>query len=150
MFNNASNSRRQRTAGAEGDAGPLAAARESVELPPQATRRRFTDQYKRQILAQVDACQSAGEVGALLRREGLYAAYLSKWRRQIDSSEGARKRGPKPADPLIAKNAELLRRAERAEAELAKARQVIEVQGKLSALLGQTLGQDAKTGSDEH
>lgn len=146
MFNSTSNGRHQASVGAEGDEGRLVADDKSLELPPQATRRRFTDQYKRQILAQVDTCQSAAEVGALLRREGLYSGYLSKWRRQLaDDAPGARKRGRKPADPRIAENEKLLRRAHRAEAELAKAKQVIEVQGKLSALLEQTLSQDAQT-----
>lgn len=150
MFNNTGNGRRQASVGAAGDEGRLAAGGRSLELPPQATRRRFTDQYKRQILAQVDACQSAAEVGALLRREGLYSGYLAKWRRQLaDDTPGARKRGRKPADPLIAENEKLRRRAQKAEAELAKAKQVIEVQGKLSALLGQTLDQDAQTESGE-
>ncbi len=150
MFNNSGNGRRQAPVGAEGDEGRLAAGDQSTELPPQATRRRFTDRYKRQILAQVDACESVSEVGAILRREGLYSAYLAKWRKQLaNDAPGARRRGPKAADPLIAENEKLRKRARKAEAELATARQVIEVQGKVSALLEQMLDQDAQTGKGE-
>lgn len=151
MFNSTANGRRVASKGAAGDEGRQAAGTKSLELPPQATRRRFTAQYKRQILAQVDACGSASEVGALLRREGLYSGYIAKWRKQLaEDPTGQKKRGRKPADPLIAENERLRRRAERAEAELEKAKKVIEVQGKLSALLEQTLDQDARAGSDEH
>jgi transposase-like protein len=80
--------------------------------------------------------------GALLRREGLYTSQLSAWRRQRE--EGAlgalsRPRGRKKADPLQADNANLRRRLERVEADLVKARKVIEVQGNVSALLGELL-----------
>ena len=94
-------------------------------------------------MQQADACTEPGEVGALLRREGLYSSLLTYWRKQRD--EGSlerlsRKRGRKPADRRDREIAELQRRAERAEAELAKARKVIEMQGKVSALLEQMLG----------
>lgn len=108
------------------------------ELVERAERRRFTADYKLRIVQEADACTRPGEIGALLRREGLYTSHLSTWRRQRDQgalAALARPRGrPKP-NPLEAENAELRRRAERAEAELAKARKVIEVQGKVSALL---------------
>lgn len=109
------------------------------ELVERAQRRRFSPAYKLRILQQADACTQPGEIGRLLRREGLYTSHLAAWRAQRE--EGAlkalsRPRGrPKP-NPLEAENAALRRRAERAEAELAKARKVIEVQGKVSALLG--------------
>ncbi len=87
-----------------------------------------------------------------MRREGLYSSHLSAWRRQRE--EGAlgalgRKRGRKPADPIEVENAELRRRAERAEAELAKARKVIEVQGNVSALLEDLLGTEGAEESTE-
>ena len=112
------------------------------ELVERARRRRFTAEYKLRVLREADSCKEPGEVGALLRREGLYSSHLSMWRKQRD--EGAlaalkRPRGrPKP-HPLVAENERLRRRAERAEAELAKARKVIEVQGNISALLGELL-----------
>jgi len=112
------------------------------ELVERAQRRRYSAEYKLRIVAEADACTAPGEVGALLRREGLYTSHLTYWRKQRDA--GAldalgRPRGRKPADRRDAQIAELQRRAERAEAELEKARRVIEVQGKVSALLEQML-----------
>src|SRR6266566_4971229 len=125
---------RSESAGGRAVPGP-----ELVERP---LRRRFSAQYKLRILREVEACTRPGEIGALLRREGLYSGHLSKWRRQRDA--GAlealgRPRGRKPADRRDLEVAELHRRLERSEAELAKARKVIEVQGNLSALLEQLL-----------
>jgi transposase-like protein len=112
------------------------------ELMESPRRRRFSAEYKLRVLREADACTKAGEVGALLRREGLYSSHLSEWRKQRD--EGAlaaleRERGRKKPNPLESENAKLRRRLERAEAELAKARKVIEVQGNVSALLGELL-----------
>jgi transposase len=112
------------------------------ELAERAKRRRFTAEYKLQILAEADACKQSGDVGALLRREGLYSSHLTEWRKQ--RAEGAfaalsRSRGRKKAHPLEVANEALRRRAERAEADLVKARKVIEVQGNVSALLGELL-----------
>jgi transposase-like protein len=112
------------------------------ELVGRPLRRRFSAEYKLRILAEAEACSRPGEIGVLLRREGLYSAHLSKWRQQRDA--GAlealgRRRGRKPADPREREIVELRRRLERAEAELGKARRVIEVQGNVSALLGQLL-----------
>jgi transposase len=106
------------------------------ELVQRPKRRRFRAEYKLRILGQAEACTRPGEIGALLRREGLYTSHLTAWRKQRDA--GAlealdRKRGRKPADPRDARIAALARRAERAEAELEKARKVIEVQGKCAA-----------------
>jgi|GEM_PF-2769980 len=94
------------------------------------------------ILQVADACSQPGEIGALLRREGLYTSHLSDWRRQRE--EGAlvalaRPRGRRRAHPLETENAELRRCLERAEADLSKARKVIEVRGNVSALLGELL-----------
>jgi transposase len=133
---------------AVGERGDLAAARPSregvpdPELVEKAKRRTFTAAYKLRILKQAEACTRPGEIGALLRREGLYTSHLTAWRKQRDQGalEGLeRKRGRKGADPRDAENAALRRRAERAEAELAKARRVIEIQGNVSALLEQML-----------
>jgi transposase len=112
------------------------------ELGDRPLRRRFSAEYKLRILCEAEACTEPGEIGALVRREGLYSSHLSKWRQQRDA--GAlealgRPRGRKPADRRDREVAELRRRAERAEAELEKARRVIEVQGNVSALLGQLL-----------
>ena len=122
------------------------------ELAEQAKRRTFTAEYKARILAEADACTRLGEVGELLRREGLYTSHLTYWRKQ--RREGAlrelgRPRGRKPADRRDQEIAELRRRAERAEAELAKAKKVIEIQGNVSALLEQMLGTEGESGSTE-
>src|SRR4051794_10161517 len=138
----------QVASGAVGERGDLAAARSSregvadPELVEGAKRRRFTAEYKLRVLRQADACSRPGEIGALLRREGLYTSHLTAWRKQRDAGALAgldRKRGRKPADRRDAENAALRRRLERAEAELEKARKVIEVQGNVSALLGELL-----------
>ena len=127
-----------------GAAGGAEVGLSDPELVERPGRRRFTAEYKLRVLRDADAC-SRGEVGALLRREGLYSSILSEWRKQREagSLEGlGRPRGRKPADRRDAEIAGLRRRAERAEAELEKARKVIEVQGNVSALLGQLLDGD--------
>ncbi len=122
------------------------------ELVAQAKRRSFTAKYKLEILAKADACTKPGEIGELLRREGLYTSHLTYWRKQVKDGalrELGRPRGRKPADRRDAEIAELRRRAERAEAELAKTRKVIEIQGNVSALLEQMLGTEGENGSTE-
>jgi transposase len=112
------------------------------ELVEHAKRRSFTAEYKARILAEADACTRPGEVGELLRREGLYTSHLTYWRKQ--RKDGALKalgkpRGRKPADKRDAEIAALKRKLERSEAELVKARRVIEIQGNVSALLEEML-----------
>src|SRR5712691_9841851 len=95
------------------------------EVPAKARRRRFSAVYRLRIVKQADACQKAGDVGALLRREGLYSSLLTNWRRQRDQgalvSMRARKRGPtgRPIDPRVkqleAENARLQRKLQRAD-----------------------------------
>jgi hypothetical protein len=122
------------------------------ELVEQAKRRTFTAKYKLEILAKADACAAPGEIGELLRREGLYTSHLTYWRKQRKDGalkELGRPRGRKPADRRDVEIAELRRRAERAEAELVKARKVIEIQGNVSALLEQMLGTKSASGSTE-
>ena len=135
----------ERAVGERNEAAGEPAAPEGApdpELVERPVRRRFSAGYKLRILREAEACTRPGEAGALLRREGLYTSHLSAWRKQRDA--GALKalglpRGRKPADRRDVEIAELRRRAERAEAELEKARRVIEVQGNVSALLGQLL-----------
>ena len=112
------------------------------ELVERPRRRRFSAEYKLRVLREADVCSRPGEVGALLRREGLYSSLLTEWRRQrqrgaLEALE--RPRGRPKTDRRDAENAELRRRLERSEAELVKARKVIEVQGNVSALLGELL-----------
>jgi transposase len=90
------------------------------ELVERAKRRRFTVEYKLKIVREAEACTGPGEIGALLRREGLYSSLLTEWRRARDS--GAlealeRPRGRPKADPRDVENAELRRRLERTEAD---------------------------------
>jgi transposase len=122
------------------------------ELVEQAKRRSFTARYKLEILAKADACTKPGEIGELLRREGLYTSHLTYWRKQRRDGalkELGRPRGRKPADRRDAQIAELSRRAERAEGELQKAKKVIAIQGNVSALLEQMLGTEGESGSTE-
>ena len=145
----------ERAVGERSDLPAARSSREGVpdpELVERAKRRRFTAEYKLRILQQAESCTQPGEIGALLRREGRYTSHLTAWRKQRDA--GAlealdRKRGRKPADPREAQIAALRRRAERAETELEKARRVIEVQGNVSALLGELLGPKGAPGNTE-
>lgn len=111
------------------------------EVTEKATRRKFTAEYKRRILLEADAC-AAGEIGALLRREGLYASHLSTWRRQREAGEllalSPKKRGRKarPEDPAARRVRELERENERLRHRLQQAETIIEVQKKISDLLG--------------
>jgi transposase len=128
-------------------AGPVLPDPELVE---RAQRRRYSAAYKLRIVQEADACERPGEIGALLRREGLYTSHLTYWRKQRDAGalrELGRPRGRKPADRREVENAELRQRLERSEAELAKARKVIEIQGNVSALLEQMLGTESEPGS---
>jgi transposase len=112
------------------------------ELVERARRRRFSAAYKLRVLREAEACSVPGEIGALLRREGLYTSHLTAWRKQREQGALAalgRPRGRPKGDGQQAQIAALRRRAERAEAELLKARKVIEVQGNVSALLGELL-----------
>jgi hypothetical protein len=104
--------------------------------------------YKASILAQFDACEGRGEVGALLRREGLYSSLVSEWRKQraagaLQGVESA-KRWRKARDPLEVENERLQREVARPTDRLARAETVIGVQSKLSGLLGI----DPMTGQD--
>jgi transposase len=126
----------------ERSAGATPAGVPDPELVERAQRRRFTSEYKLAILREADGLSRPGEIGALLRREGLYSSLLSTWRKQRD--EGvleafSRPRGRPGTPPLETENAELRQRLTRTEAELEKARRVIEVQGNVSALLGELL-----------
>jgi hypothetical protein len=111
------------------------------QVKPKTIRRAFTTAYKLSILEQADQCQGSGEIGALLRREGLYSSHLSTWRRL--RREGTlqalknNKRGPKPTlDAADRRELEHLRRRNaKLEHELEKARTIIDVQKKLSSIL---------------
>lgn len=110
-----------------------------VEVVPKAERRRFSAEYKLRIVTEADACTQRGEIGALLRREGLYRSHLDKWREQHRNGAlqalAPQKRGPKP-DPQAVEIARLRRENERLQQRLQQAETIIEVQKKLAALLG--------------
>ena len=109
------------------------------EVVPQAKRRRFSAEYKLRVLAEADRCTQPGEIGALLRREGLYSSHLTTWRRQRDAGqlEGltGKKRGRK-ADPHAAEMAQLRQENGQLQARLKQAETIIDVQKKLCGLLG--------------
>ena len=105
-------------------------------------RRQFSAAYKRRIVREANACQVPGEVGALLRREGLYSSHLTHWRREVEASENAalapKPRGPKPdlAKAESRRNEALEREVARLRHKLERAEQIIEAQKKLCELLG--------------
>ena len=136
--------------GAGGRAAPAGVP--DPELVERAKRRTFTAKYKLEILEKAEACTRPGEIGELLRREGLYTSHLTAWRKQRKNGalkELGNPRGRKPADTREREIAALTRRAERAEAELVKARRVIEIQGNVSALLEEMLGSESAPRSTE-
>lgn len=120
------------------------------EVPAKARMRRWSAAEKARILAEYESLGKADK-GALLRREGIYSSLISAWRQQRD--QGALQALAKPAgrpqaDPADRENMRLRARVARLEADLDKARRVIEVQGKLSALLGQ-LATDSQRSASE-
>jgi transposase-like protein len=112
---------------------------EVVEMKP---RRKFTAQYKLRILEEADACTEPGQIGALLRREGLYSSNLNTWRRQRKEGQlaalGAKKRGrkPIPKNPLADRVVQLEKENRRLQNQLKQARTIIDVQKKISEILG--------------
>lgn len=107
------------------------------EVPEKTVRRKFTAAYKLRILKEADSCIKPGEIGALLRREGLYSSSLTSWRRQVNQGLIPRKRGPvtQKVDPSIRRNAELERENARLIHKLKQAELIIEVQKKVAELL---------------
>ena len=109
----------------------------NAEVLPRAERRRFSSEYKRRILQEADQCRQPGQVGMLLRREGLYSSHLSCWRGQRESGELGRLRPGKPAaDPAVKVVARLEREVSRLQERLEKAEKIMVVQKKLCDLLG--------------
>lgn len=114
------------------------------EVPEKAVRRRFTAEYKRRILKEVDVCTEPGQFGRFLRREGLYSSNVTTWRRQAERGTldalSPRKRGPKVQrpDPSVRRIAELEKENQKLKAKLHQAALIIEAQKKMAELL-QTL-----------
>jgi len=115
---------------------------QETEVSAKARRRQFTAEFKRKVLAEADACTKAGEIGALLRREGLYSSHLVEWRRARDSGAlsglAPRRRGPaaKVPHPLERKVLELQRENSRLRRRAERAEGLVELQKKVSELLG--------------
>ena len=112
------------------------------EVPEKKRRRKFTAKYKLSILSKADLCTEPGQVGALLRREGLYSSHLTTWRRQKEKglldALSPKKRGRKknPTNPLADKVARLEKDNRRLQQKLKQAELIIEAQKKMSEILG--------------
>ena len=115
------------------------------EVVPKAARRTFSAAEKLRILNEADACTQPGQIGALLRREGLYSSHLVKWRRLRAAGQlqalTPQPRGPKPAppDPLAEELAHVRAENARLHARLTQAELIIDVQKKVAQLLGASL-----------
>ena len=113
-----------------------------VEVVAKATRRRFSAEYKLKILREAEACTRLGELGALLRREGLYSSNLATWRAQRRTGElgglAPKKRGPMPQakNPLAAKVVALEREVTRQTARAERAEALVDLQKKVAEFLG--------------
>ena len=113
------------------------------EVTAKAKRRSFSAVYKTKILAEVEAAAGSGNIGEILRREGIYSSTLTGWRKERDAaihSAFSQKRGPEPKNnPFTAENEKLRRQNRRLEEELRKAEIIIDVQKKVAMLLGRPL-----------
>jgi transposase-like protein len=122
-----------------------------VEVAEKAVRRQFSAEYKRKVLKEADACTQEGEIGALLRREGLYSSHLAVWRaareRGAIAGLAPKKRGPKiaPVDPRDRKIVELERETRRLTSRLERAEALVDLQKKVSMLLGLVLPERDET-----
>ena len=119
---------------------PSRGAEPDPEVPERAQRRQFTAEFKERIVREADACRAPGEIGALLRREGLYSSHLVAWRRQL-REHGVRglarkKRGPAAKAKASAREQALEREKKKLEKKLAKAELIIAFQKKVHGLLG--------------
>lgn len=113
---------------------------ENPEVIEKASRRRFTAEYKRRIAIEAEACTQPGEMGALLRREGLYSSVVQRWRRQLReeslSSSKKSSSAPSPAQPAAGKEITSLKREnERLKERLRQAELIIDVQKKVSEMM---------------
>ncbi len=110
------------------------------EVSDRPQRRRYSAEYKLRILREADACVEPGEIGALLRREGLYSSLLSQWRRQRDAGalkalDGKRGRKAKPVNPLSGRVAALEAENRKLQEKLRQAEAIIDIQKKVSEIL---------------
>jgi transposase-like protein len=135
----------ERSDEARGAEAAVRAQRPDPEVVAKPKRRQFTAQYRLRILEEADRCTRPGEVGRLLRREGLYSSHLTCWRRARREGSlqalSSNKRGAKPAqrNPLDGKVRALEAKVARLEKELSTAHTILDVQGKVAGLLGFSL-----------
>jgi transposase-like protein len=121
-----------------------------TEVPAKARRRRFTAEYKQKILREAEHCRKSGEIGALLRREGLYSSHLTDWRAARASGERAgleaKRRGTKPRvrDGQSQRVAELERDVTRWQRRAERAEFLVELQKKVAAILGIELDENGE------
>ena len=121
-----------------------------TEVPAKARRRRFTAEYKQKILREAEHCRKSGEIGALLRREGLYSSHLTAWRAARASGERAgleaKRRGTKPRvrDGQAERVAELERDVTRWQRRAERAEFLVELQKKVAAILGIELDENGE------
>lgn len=116
-------------------------SKSETEVVVRPKRRQHTAEYKLRILCELDECGGKGEVGAILRREGLYSSLISKWREQREQGSlnglGGQRRGPK-VDPNATELVRLQRENKRLKEQLERAELIIEVQKKVARLMGET------------
>lgn len=126
----------------ENSNGNVKEAMPKTEVVAKAKRKRFTAAEKLRILREVEACRGSGEIGALLRREGIYSSYLTTWRKQRELGEldglSPHKRGPKP-NPEAIELVKLRREHERLQERMRRAELIIDVQKKVARMLGETI-----------
>ncbi len=115
-------------------------AKPKIEVVPKAKRRQFSPAYKKRILTEVSACTEAGQIGAILRREGLYSSHLNTWRKQEERGELNGQTSPKRGRPAQSENEQELSRLqeenEGLKQRLSQLEAIIDIQKKVSELLG--------------
>jgi len=111
------------------------------EVPEKAVRRKFTAAYKLRIVKEAQTCTAPGQIGALLRREGIYSSNLAKWKRQAEEGLIPKKRGPQKPDASIRRIAELEKENAKLVHKLKQAELIIEVQKKVADLLKESSGE---------
>jgi len=131
--------------------GPRSVGYPATEVKAEPKRRRLTAEYKLRILTEAENCREPGGIGALVRREGLYSSALTQWRKQRDRgvlSSLSGKRGRKATDPLILEVEALKKLNGKLEQRLKQAELIIEVQKKVSQLLGIPMSEPRTEGAE--
>src|ERR1700690_2604266 len=122
---------------------PIATSSPDPEVPAKAQRRKFSAEDKKRILEEVERAAGLEDIGAVLRREGIYSSTLHGWRKERDAAVRqafSQKRGPQPRrNPLTSENEKLRRQNQRLQEDLEKAHIIIDVQKKVAMLLGRPL-----------